>query len=80
MKAKNFQQIFYPSSIAVVGATNTPGTVPNDIFTNIMRSGYPGPIYPVSPGHATISGAKAYKYVIDIPHPVDLAVIVFRWL
>ena len=77
MKAKNFQQIFYPSSIAVVGATNTPGTVPNDIFTNIMRSGYPGPIYPVSPGHATISGAKAYKYVIDIPHPVDLAVIVF---
>ncbi len=77
MKAKNFQQIFYPSSIAVVGATNTPGTVPNDIFTNIMRSGYPGPIYPVSPGHATISGTKAYKYVIDIPHPVDLAVIVF---
>lgn len=77
MRTKNFQQIFYPSSIAVVGATNTPGTVPNDIFTNIMRSGYPGPIYPVSPGHATISGAKAYKYVSDIPHPVDLAVIVF---
>ena len=77
MKTKNFRQIFYPSSIAVVGATNTPGTVPNDIFTNIMRSGYPGPIYPVSPGQATISGAKAYKYVVDIPHPVDLAVIVF---
>ena len=77
MKTKNFRQIFYPKSIAVIGATNTPGTVPNDIFTNIMRSGYPGPIYPVSPGHETISGAKAYKYVIDIPHPIDLAVIVF---
>jgi acetyltransferase len=77
MKSKNFQQIFYPQSIAVVGATNTPGTVPNDIFSNIMRSGYPGPIYPVSPGHETISGAKAFKYVIDIPYPVDLAVIVF---
>jgi len=77
MKNKNFKQIFYPKSIAVVGATNTPGTVPSDIFTNIMRSGYPGPIYPVSPGNATISGAKAYKYVVDIPHPVDLAVIVF---
>ncbi|OIO75419.1 MAG: acyl-CoA synthetase [Elusimicrobia bacterium CG1_02_37_114] len=77
MKSKNFQQIFYPASIAVVGATNTPGTVPNDIFTNIMRSGFPGPIYPVSPGNETISGAKAYKYVLDVPHPVDLAVIVF---
>ena len=77
MRVRNLHAVFYPSSIAVVGATNTPGTVPNDIFTNIMRSGFPGPIYPVSPGHATISGAKAYKYVIDIPHPVDLAVIVF---
>ena len=75
--SKHFRELFSPRSIAVVGATNTPGTVPNDIFTNIMRSGFSGPIYPVSPGHTAISGARAYKYVLDIPAPVDLAVIVF---
>ena len=77
MKKKYFKEIFYPRSIAVIGATNTPGTVPSDIFTNIMKSNFTGEIYPVSPGNQTISGKKAYKYVLDIPDPVDLGVIVF---
>ena len=77
MKIENMKKIFYPESIAIIGATNTPGTVPSDIFTNIMRSGFPGIIYPVSPGNKAISGVKSYKYVLDIPDEVDLGVIVF---
>jgi acetate---CoA ligase (ADP-forming) len=69
--------IFSPRSIAVVGAAATPGTVPHDIFANLLASGFKGTLYPVAPGKQNICSVKAYRYVIDIPDAVDLAVIVF---
>ncbi|HET6428841.1 MAG TPA: acetate--CoA ligase family protein [Phycisphaerae bacterium] len=69
--------IFNPQSIAVLGVTQTPGTVPYDIFYNILASGYKGVLFPVAPGKRSISAVPAYRYVNDIPGPVDLAVIVF---
>jgi len=69
--------IFYPKSIAVVGANASPGTVPYDIFHNLLTSGFRGTLYPVAPGKSNICAVKAYRYVIDIPNPIDLAVVVF---
>lgn len=77
LQAKNLETIFYPSSVAVVGATKTAGTVPHDIFANILKDDFKGIIYPVSPKERSIAGVKAFKYLVDIPDPVDLAVIVF---
>ena len=71
------EPIFSPRSVAVVGATRVPGTVPFDIFHNILKDDFQGTIYPVSPSAKSIAGVKAYKYILDIPDPVDLAVIVF---
>lgn len=76
-RLKSIERIFHPSSIAVVGATKVPGTVPYDIFYNILRDSYQGTLYPVSPNARSICSVKAYKYIIDIPDPVDLAVLVF---
>jgi acetyl coenzyme A synthetase (ADP forming)-like protein len=75
--AESWQAFFRPTSVAVVGATALPGTVPYDLFHNLRRDGFRGPVYPVSPRGGAIDGVPAFKYVIDIPHPVDLAVIVF---
>jgi acetate---CoA ligase (ADP-forming) len=74
---KNLQNIFHPKSVAVVGTNKVRGSVPGDIFINILRAGFNGIIYPVSPREKSIGGVKAYKYVVDIPDEVDLAVIVF---
>ncbi|MDD4754601.1 MAG: acetate--CoA ligase family protein [Prolixibacteraceae bacterium] len=73
----NLHKIFYPKSIAVVGTNKVKGTVPGDIFLNILQTEFQGIIYPVSPGERSISGVKTYKYVVDVPDEVDLAVIVF---
>lgn len=69
--------IFRPKSIAVLGVTNTPGTVPHDIFVNLLSSRFNGVVYPVAPRKKHIAGVRAYDYVIDIPDPVDLAILVF---
>jgi len=74
---QNIAKIFNPSSIAVVGTNNVKGTVPYDILFNILKTEFTGVVFPVSPGEKSICSVKAYKYVIDITDPVDLAIIVF---
>jgi len=71
------EKVFSPRSVAVLGVTQTPGTVPYDIFHNILSGGYRGVLYPVAPGKRSICSVKAYRYVTDIPDEVDLAVIVY---
>jgi len=74
---ENLQTLFYPKSVAIVGTNKVVGTVPGDIFVNILHADLQGIIYPVSPREKSIGGVKAYKYVIDIEEEMDLAVIVF---
>jgi acetate---CoA ligase (ADP-forming) len=74
---QNLVKIFNPKSIAVVGTNNVKGTVPYDILFNILKTEFTGVVFPVSPGEKSICSVKAYKYVVDIPDPIDLAIIVF---
>jgi len=74
---KGLDYIFRPKSIAVLGVTNTPGTVPHDIFVNLLTGRFNGPVYPVAPRKRHIAGVRAYDYVLDIPDDVDMAILVF---
>jgi acetyl coenzyme A synthetase (ADP forming)-like protein len=77
LRQQNLEAIFHPRSVAIVGTNNVKGSVPHDILDNILKTDFPGIVYPVSPGEKSILGVKTYKYVIDIPDPVDLAILVF---
>jgi acyl-CoA synthetase (NDP forming) len=69
--------IFKPRSVAVIGASNSPGRWGYDMMMSILKySNFRGDIYPVNPRDAVIQGLTAYRSVTDIPGPVDLAVIV----
>ncbi len=72
----NLQSIFYPKSIAVVGASRQPGSVGQSLLANLLGSRYQGVIFPVNPKADAVLGIKSYPRVLDIPDPVDLAVIV----
>jgi acetyltransferase len=68
--------IFAPRSVAVVGASSTPGKVGHDIFANILRGGYTGTLYPVNPRAKSILCVRAYPTLKDIPDEVDLAMLI----
>jgi len=74
--AQNLDAIFSPSSVAVVGASTTPGKVGHDIFVNILRGGYTGTLYPVNPNAKAIASVRAYSSIADIPDPIDLAMVI----
>lgn len=65
-----------PRSIAVVGATNRPGSVGLAVFRNILSAGFEGVLYPVNLKAKSIQSVKAYPALMDIPDEVDLAVII----
>ncbi len=68
--------IFYPQSVAVVGASTRPGTVGNDIFRNLLMSGFNGSVYPINPKSPHVLGVHSYASLKEVPGPVDLAVVI----
>lgn len=68
--------IFSPQSVAVIGASSTPGKVGHDIFANILKGGFTGTLYPVNPGARSILCVRAYPSILDIPDDVDLGIII----
>jgi acetyl coenzyme A synthetase (ADP forming)-like protein len=65
-----------PRSVAVIGAGRKRGSIGGEVFHNLMDGGFNGPVYPVNPGAEVVQSVHAYKSILDIPGPVDLAVIV----
>jgi len=67
---------FSPKTVAVIGATENPGTVGRTLLWNLVTSPFGGTVYPVNPKRPSVLGVKAYPSVSEIPEQVDLAVVV----
>jgi len=64
-----------PKSVAVVGASATPGKIGHTVLLNLQKDKFPGKIYPVNPSADEILGYKNYKTVSEIPDKVDAAIL-----
>ena len=67
-------RLLMPTSIAVIGASDTVGSVGHELWTNVT-SGSQRSVYPVNASHATVGGVQAFDSVTEIPEDVGLAVI-----
>ncbi len=68
------RRMFDPKTIAVIGASETEGSVGRTIMDNALASGG-RTVWPVNPKHATILGVPAYKTIGEVPGEVDLAMV-----
>lgn len=67
--------VFAPKAVAVIGASEEPGSVGRKLLHNLLNSPFGGTVYPVNPKRRSVLGVRAYASVADLPDPVDLAVI-----
>lgn len=72
----DLDEVLNPSSVAVVGASQTPGKIGYQILKNCLDQGYKGTVYPVNPKADEILGLKCYPSIGDIPGTLDLVAIV----
>lgn len=69
-------ELFRPTSVAVVGASNRPDKVGTILFRNILSAGFRGVAYPVNPSWKSVSGVRCYPDVRSLPEPPDLGVVI----
>ena len=66
---------FEPRSVAVIGATEAPGSIGLTLLTNLAATPFGGTAYPVNPKRPTVLGVKAYPRIADVPGKIDLAIV-----
>lgn len=66
---------FSPRSIAVVGASDRPGSVGGSVLANLRSASFSGPIYAVNCQHREIQGQPAFVSLRELPSAPQLAVL-----
>src|SRR6201996_4525194 len=67
-----------PRSVAMIGASRDPKALGGRPLGFMARYGYPGRVYPVNGKGGEVQGVPAYASVLDLPEPVDLALVMVR--
>lgn len=74
--AQLLDYVFRPKSIAVIGASTKDKTIGRHTLHNLISYDFNGPVFPVNPKAKVIHSIKSYSSVLDIPDPVDMAIII----
>jgi acyl-CoA synthetase (NDP forming) len=77
-RPSDLRKLFYPESVAIVGASPEVTGDRFPFFQALLKSGYPGRLFPVNPNYAEISGCGTFPSLLKIPGTVDLAIITLR--
>ena len=75
MNPNDFQPLFDPRSIAIVGASNDPTKYGGRTYFALKDRGYRGKLYAVNPRATDIDGQRAFESVRDIPEEIDMAIV-----
>ncbi|HTV10334.1 MAG TPA: GNAT family N-acetyltransferase [Acidimicrobiales bacterium] len=73
--ARSMEHLLRPTSVAVIGASRTPGTVGHELVRNLVTGGFKGPVFPVNPTASHVASIPAFPAIEDVPGKVDLAIV-----
>ena len=73
--AKHMDMFFTPQSVALVGASATPGKIGHSVLDSLAKHDYKGKVFPINPKQEEILGIKCYPSISAIPEKVDLVVV-----
>jgi acetyltransferase len=75
MTVRNLEHCLGPQSVAIIGASDQPGSVGRTLTQNMLSGGFAGDIYLVNPRHDIVAGQACFKSIEALPHAPELAVI-----
>jgi acetyl-CoA synthetase (ADP-forming) len=74
-KFENLKTLFYPRSVAIVGASNNSGKLGYHVMKSLTQGGFSGEMLPINPRETEVFGLTAYPSVLEAPEQVDVAII-----
>ncbi|MFM0637867.1 GNAT family N-acetyltransferase [Paraburkholderia metrosideri] len=75
MTVRNLDALFRPKSVAVIGASERPGSTGEMVWRRVLEGGFEGPVWPVNPKYDTLDGRAVIGDAGDLPHAPTVAVI-----
>jgi 3-hydroxypropionyl-CoA synthetase (ADP-forming) len=72
---RHLDGFFRAESVALIGASATPGKIGNAVLDSLLEHEYQGRVFPINPGRDEIMGARTYPSLEDIPEQIDLVVV-----
>ncbi|CAD6524759.1 3-hydroxypropionyl-CoA synthetase [metagenome] len=72
---ESMETFFTPESVALVGASSTPGKIGNSVLIALGKQDYKGKVFPINPKQESILGIKCYPTLDAINEKVDLVVV-----
>jgi len=77
-QVRDLSKLFYPESIAVIGASADESPRSDGWLGRLQRFGYRGRLYPINPRATQIMGLRSYPSIADVPARVDYAIVAVR--
>ena len=74
-RPRTLDPIFAPRSVAVIGASRNRDSLGYALLHNLVDAEFAGTLFPINPKARAIHSLKAYPSILDVPDPVDLAVV-----
>lgn len=75
MTQRHLDRLLKPASVAVLGASNRPGSLGAAVWRALRRGGFGGSLWPVNPHHAQLDGVPAFAHPSDLPAAPELALV-----
>lgn len=75
MSIRHLDKLLEPQSVAVIGASNRPGSVGATVWRNLRAGGFSGPVFAINPRHDVLDGQPVHSSASALPQVPDLAVI-----
>jgi acetyltransferase len=72
---RSLDALFRPGSVAVLGASTTPGSIGSILMHNLLGASFDGIVYPINPKRRAVHGVYCYPRLAEVPGDIDLAVI-----
>ncbi len=74
-EALSVHRLLHPRSVVVVGASRRPDSIGHTVLGNLLAAGFAGAVHMVHPEAEEVAGVPASRSVLDVPGPLDLAVV-----
>jgi len=76
---KDLKYFLSPRSIAIIGASGNLDSISGKPARFLKEQGYEGKVYPINPKYDELAGYRCYKNILDVPGPVDLALVAVNY-
>jgi acyl-CoA synthetase (NDP forming)/GNAT superfamily N-acetyltransferase len=74
-EARSVARLLAPTSVAVVGASRTPGTFGHEVLRQLLAHEFQGVIHPVNRDAEVVAGLPAHRSILDVPDEIGLVII-----